>query len=76
MLKRRYEMLLPLQHNDGRPVSDDKLNQTREEIVARESQKACRFVRYLTYGWAGRRYAGSGMIRSWTGSSVGARAME
>jgi hypothetical protein len=26
---------LPLTHNDGRPVSDDKLNQTREELVAK-----------------------------------------
>jgi hypothetical protein len=34
MLRRRYEILLPLQHNDGRPVSDDTLNQTREELVA------------------------------------------
>ena len=33
MLKRRYEILLPLKHNDGRPVSDDKLNETREELV-------------------------------------------
>jgi hypothetical protein len=33
MLRRRYEILLPLRHNDGRPVSDDKLNQTREELV-------------------------------------------
>ena len=33
MLKRRYEILLPLRHNDGRPVSDEKLNQTREELV-------------------------------------------
>jgi hypothetical protein len=33
MLKRRYEILLPLKHNDGRPVSDEKLNQTREELV-------------------------------------------
>jgi hypothetical protein len=24
---------LPLTHNDGRPVSDDKLNDTREELV-------------------------------------------
>ena len=23
MLRRRYEILLPLRHNDGRPVSDD-----------------------------------------------------
>ena len=35
MLKRRYEMHLPLRHNDGRPVSDDKLNETREELVER-----------------------------------------
>ena len=35
MLKRRYEILLPLKHNDGRSVSDDKLNQTREELVNR-----------------------------------------
>jgi hypothetical protein len=33
MLKRRYEILLPLKHNDGRPVSDDTLNQTRETLV-------------------------------------------
>jgi hypothetical protein len=33
MLRRRYEILLPLRHNDGRPVSDEKLNQTREELV-------------------------------------------
>jgi hypothetical protein len=35
MLKRRYEILLPLRHNDGRPVSDDSLNETREELVDR-----------------------------------------
>lgn len=35
MLKRRYEILLPLMHNDGRPVGDDKLNQTRMELVER-----------------------------------------
>jgi hypothetical protein len=35
MLKRRYEILLPLTHNDGRPVGDDKLNETREELVER-----------------------------------------
>ncbi len=33
MRKRRYEILLPLKHNDGRPVSDESLEQTREEIV-------------------------------------------
>ena len=35
MLRRRFEILLPLRHNDGRPISDDKLNQTREELVNR-----------------------------------------
>src|SRR5262249_22809759 len=35
MLRRRYEILLPLRHNDGRPVSDEKLNETREELLAR-----------------------------------------
>jgi hypothetical protein len=35
MLKRRYEILLPLRFNDGSPVPDDAWNQTREEIVAR-----------------------------------------
>ena len=35
MLRRRYEILLPLKHNDGRPVSNDILNQTREDLVDR-----------------------------------------
>lgn len=35
MLKRRYEILLPLWHNDGRPVSDEALNQTRKELLDR-----------------------------------------
>jgi hypothetical protein len=34
MLKRRYEILLPLQYNDGTPVSAADLNQTREELLA------------------------------------------
>lgn len=33
MLKRRYEILLPLRHNDCRPVSDAALNETREDLV-------------------------------------------
>jgi hypothetical protein len=33
MLRKRYEILLPLRHNDGRLVSDEKLNETREELV-------------------------------------------
>jgi hypothetical protein len=33
MLRRRYEILLPLTHNDGRPVSEAILEQTREELV-------------------------------------------
>jgi hypothetical protein len=35
MLRRRYEILLPLQFNDGIPVPDDALHQTREEVVSR-----------------------------------------
>jgi hypothetical protein len=35
MRKRRYEIHLPLKFNDGRPVGDDLLNQTRDELLAR-----------------------------------------
>jgi hypothetical protein len=35
MLRRRYEILLPLQFNDGSPVPDEALNVTREELLAR-----------------------------------------
>jgi hypothetical protein len=35
MRKRRYEILLPVRHNDGRLVSWELLEQTREELVAR-----------------------------------------
>jgi len=34
MLKRRYETLLPLRYNDGRPVSEELFEQTRQELVA------------------------------------------
>src|SRR4051812_38935196 len=34
MLKRRYEILLPLKHNDGRPVAAEKFDQTRFDLVA------------------------------------------
>lgn len=34
MLRRRYEILLPLQYNDGNPVPIEDLNQTREELLA------------------------------------------
>src|ERR1700730_8896851 len=34
MRKKRYEMLLPLKYNDGRPVSADLFEQTRAELVA------------------------------------------
>ena len=37
MRKRRYEILLPLTHNDGRPVSGETIEQTREELLARFS---------------------------------------
>ena len=35
MRKRRYEMLLPLVYNDGRPVEPEKHEKTREELIAR-----------------------------------------
>lgn len=34
MRKRRYEILLPLKHNDGRPFGVELFEQTREELVA------------------------------------------
>jgi hypothetical protein len=35
MLKRRYEILLPLTFNDGRPIPGEAFEQTREELIAR-----------------------------------------
>jgi hypothetical protein len=35
MLRRRYEILLPLRFNDGRPVPDEAFNKTREDLLAR-----------------------------------------
>ncbi|SRR5260221_5683516 len=35
MPRRRYEMLLPLRFNDGRPIPDELFNQTREDLLAR-----------------------------------------
>ena len=34
MRRRRYEILLPLTHNDGRPVSPDKFQRTKDERIA------------------------------------------
>lgn len=34
MRRRRYEILLPLKHNDGRPVNPQLFDQSREELVA------------------------------------------
>jgi hypothetical protein len=34
MRRRRYEILLPLTHNDGRPVSPDKFQQTKDELIS------------------------------------------
>lgn len=33
MRSRRYEILLPLMHNDGRPVDPEKFSQTLEELL-------------------------------------------
>jgi hypothetical protein len=35
MLKRRYEILLPLKFNDGTPVGDEALSRTREDLLER-----------------------------------------
>jgi hypothetical protein len=35
MRKRRFEILLPIRFNDGRPVDGELLEQTREEIMSR-----------------------------------------
>jgi hypothetical protein len=34
MQKRRYEILVPLKHNDGRDVDGALIEQTRDELVA------------------------------------------
>ncbi len=34
MRKRRFETLVPLKFNDGRPVPEELFEQTREELVA------------------------------------------
>jgi hypothetical protein len=34
MQKRRYEILVPLKHNDGRDVDGALIEETREELVA------------------------------------------
>jgi hypothetical protein len=34
MRKRRFEIHLPVKHNDGRPVSDEAFHQTREELLS------------------------------------------
>jgi len=35
MQKRRFEILLPIMHNDGRPVDPQKFLRTREKLIAR-----------------------------------------
>jgi hypothetical protein len=35
MQKRRYEIHLPLTYNDGRPISSEAFEETREELIAR-----------------------------------------
>jgi hypothetical protein len=35
MRRRRYEILLPLTHNDGRPVAPEKFRQTQDELIDR-----------------------------------------
>ncbi len=38
MRKRRYEIHLPVKFNDGRPVSAELLEQTREELIGQFEQ--------------------------------------
>src|SRR5712671_5361389 len=33
MRRRRYEILLPLTHNDGRPVDPEKFRRTQDELI-------------------------------------------
>ena len=35
MPKRRYEILLPLRHNDGRQMEVERFDQTRQDLVLR-----------------------------------------
>jgi len=46
MQKRRYEILLPLTHSDGRPVADEKLFRTREDLVALFGPTPCSTITY------------------------------
>ena len=48
MRKRRYEILLPLRHNDGREVSGELFEQTREELIAQFG--AVSFLPYTVLG--------------------------
>ncbi len=35
MPRRRYEILLPLRHNDGRPMEAERFDQTRQDLILR-----------------------------------------
>ena len=62
MRKRRYEILLPIRFNDGRPVSGELLEQTREELMARFS--AVQMQPHTVLGlWV---YEGSRYASHWT----------
>ena len=46
MRKRRYEIHLPVKFNDGRPVSAELLEQTREELIGQFEQIEIYIVSY------------------------------
>src|SRR5262249_49512639 len=59
MRKRRYEILLPLTHNDGRPVNPKKFAQTRAELMARSDRLTILPYGVLSiWGHEGTRYEG------------------
>jgi hypothetical protein len=48
MRKRRYEILLPLKHNDGRFVSGEVFEQTREDLIVQFG--AVSFLPHTVFG--------------------------
>lgn len=59
MRKRRYEILLPITHNDGRPISPKKFAQTRDDLIA-HSQRLTLLPQLVLSIWVheGTRYEG------------------
>lgn len=47
MRKRRYEISLPIRHNDGRPVDQHLFDQTQDELVAKFSGRFAKVFSFL-----------------------------